>query len=90
MTVQPRRRQKELYESEEFAVAVAERDLLCGWVGGFISEEQMLTASQRRRIYDQELVSIYYAMPCHVRGGREKKKNLDLAPATAASSPAGL
>ena len=74
MTVQPRRRQKELYESEEFAVAVAERDLLCGCVGGFISEEQMLTASQRRRIYDQELVSICYAMPCHVRGGREKKK----------------
>lgn len=88
MTVQPRRRQKELYESEEFAVAVAERDLLCGCVGGFISEEQMLTASQRRRIYDQELVSICYAMPCHVRGG--EKKNLHLAPATAASSPAGL
>ena len=85
MTVQPRRRQKELYESEEFAVAVAERDLLCGWVGGFISEEQMLTASQRRRIYDHDLVSICHTM-CQIKKG----ENLHLAPATAASSPAGL
>ena len=62
---------------------VAERDLLCVCIGEFISEEQILTASQRRRIYDHDLVSICHAM-CQIKKGG----NLHLAPATAASSPA--